>query len=87
MTSCASAGIKAPGAGVFLLLKWSLIFYPAISILSVSYQRANITYLGHCHPSHTFMLVDVLNYALMHKEDVWATRYIWVDSHGKDEFV
>lgn len=33
------------------------------------------------------MLVDVLNYALMHEQCVWTTRYIWVDSHGKDEFV
>ena len=44
-------------------------------------------YLGHSHPSDTLVLVDMLNYALMHKQDVWPTRHVRVDGHWKDKLI
>lgn len=33
------------------------------------------------------MLVDVLDDALVHKENMWSARYIRVDRHWEDELI
>lgn len=45
------------------------------------------SYLGHCHPPHALVLVDVLNNAFMHEQDVWSTRHIRMDSHRENKLV
>lgn len=46
-----------------------------------------VSYLGHSDPSHSLVLVDMLDYALMHEQDMGPTRYVWVDGHWEYELI
>src|SRR5499427_8268879 len=39
------------------------------------------------HPAHAFVLIDVVDQALVHEQDLWTTADIWVNSHSEHGIV
>lgn len=46
-----------------------------------------VDHLRHCHPLDPFVLVDVLDQPLMHEQDVWSARHVWMNGHWENEFI
>jgi len=46
-----------------------------------------IAHLLHGDPLDALVAVDVVDDALVHEQDVWATRNVRVDGHGEDKLV
>lgn len=46
-----------------------------------------VDHLCHRHPLDSFVLIDMLDNALMHEKDMRAARDIGMNGHGKNELV
>lgn len=58
-----------------------------VSLLCLFKANVAKAYLSHGHPPNAFVLVYMLDNALVHQQDVWSTRYIRVNGHRKNEFI
>src|SRR4030095_11803034 len=35
------------------------------------------------HPAHAFVLIDVVDQALVHEQNLWTTADVWMNGHGE----